>query len=130
MNAVISRFSVAAAAATSSRTPSAGRSGSAAASSASSIVLGTSSPDPSHAHSRYSPPPNNTQASCAPFAWLARTARSLLPSCCLKSEIDHDERRDQQVQRRRRQQPLPAELHQLVIAVARQRPPHPDIEKE
>src|SRR5687767_4514000 len=39
-------------------------------------------------------------------------------------------RRHQQVHHRERQQELPAELHQLVIAVARQRPAHPDIEEQ
>ena len=42
----------------------------------------------------------------------------------------HGDRRANQIRQRQRQQKLPAERHQLVVAEARQRPAHPDIEKK
>src|SRR5262245_14741880 len=45
-------------------------------------------------------------------------------------EVQHRRSRDDQVDHRRREQPLPSELHQLVVAVAGHRPPHPDVAKE
>jgi hypothetical protein len=41
------------------------------------LDLGASPPDPLHTHSRNSPPVKSAWASCAPFVWLARAARSL-----------------------------------------------------
>src|SRR5664280_1498043 len=52
------------------------------------------------------------------------------PRASLTSERYH-QRRDHDVGQRKRQQELPAERHQLVIAEARQRTAHPDVnEKE
>src|SRR5271156_1642002 len=42
----------------------------------------------------------------------------------------HGNRCCHQIGNRQRQQKLPAERHQLVVAEARQRPAHPDIKKE
>jgi hypothetical protein len=52
-----------------------------------------------------------------------------MPPIATTHPEDHG-RRDEQIDGGDRQHVLPAELHQLVIAVARQRPPHPDIEEE
>src|SRR6185436_15079359 len=45
-------------------------------------------------------------------------------------EIEDQRSRRDQVDDRRRKQELPAEPHQLVVAVSRQRPPHPDVGEE
>src|SRR6266540_776733 len=45
-------------------------------------------------------------------------------------EIQHAGGGRQQVQHRHGQQHLPAERHQLVVPVPRQRPAHPDIEEQ
>src|SRR5262249_17024124 len=47
-----------------------------------------------------------------------------------RTEVQPARRGDEQVDHRERQQNLPAERHQLVVAVARQRPPHPDVKEQ
>src|SRR5687767_15684903 len=72
-------------------------------------------------------PMTSSEAITVPAARIQKRSASM---CRLPAEVHDDERRDQQIDDCRRQQPLPAELHQLVVAIPGQRPPHPDIEEE
>src|SRR3954452_24435959 len=59
---------------------------------------------------------------------MPRPGRALIAAISLVELRDDDERRGshEEVEQRRRQQPLPGEPHQLVDPDARQGPPHPD----
>src|SRR4051812_15169051 len=77
-------------------------------------------------------PTTSTEAPTATVAISQNRTVSIVSQSLrtLRAEAHEHVRRDEQVDHRGRQQPLPAELHQLVVAVARQRPAHPEIEEE
>src|SRR6185503_15994542 len=72
-------------------------------------------------------PMTSTDAVTAPAARIQKRIASIrLPAV----DLDREVRGDQQVHHGERQQVFPAELHQLVVPVPRQRPPHPDVEEQ
>src|SRR6185369_1761201 len=66
----------------------------------------------------------------SPVSRCIRPTPSWTPNPSSRPTDQHDERHPQDVRQRQRQQPLPPDVHQLVVAEARQGPAHPDVDEQ